>query len=396
VSSNYTRYQSAFSGKKYPLAFVDMNLLDENIREIMLRSGDTPIRIASKSVRSRHILEYILSANDQFKGLMSFSGTEAVFLSTHGFDDILVAYPETNTDVITAICQEIQNGKYIMLMADHPEHILSLNDIGRKTGTKIPICLDIDMSVDFPGLHFGVWRSSLRNNTGLRELLELIKPLEFIRLEGVMGYEAQIAGVTDQVNNQWLMNRIIRLLKNISVPKIASRRQAAVEMIMAMGFDLKIVNGGGTGSLESTTKEKVVTEVTVGSGFYNSHLFDNYQNFRHQPAAGFACAINRHPDKDIYTCSGGGYVASGAIEPLKLPIPYLPEGASLLKNEGAGEVQTPVLYQGHEKLKIGDPIFFRHSKAGELCERFNDLHLIRNGEIERIVPTYRGEGMCFL
>jgi D-serine deaminase-like pyridoxal phosphate-dependent protein len=219
---------------------------------------------------------------------------------------------------------------------------------------------------------------------------------EHISLEGLMGYEAQIAGVVDQAQNQWLMNQVIRLLKNISIPKIASRRKAAVDLITEMGFDLKFVNGGGTGSLESTRNEMTVTEVTVGSGFYNSHLFDNYQKFRHQPAAGFACAINRNPANDIYTCSGGGYVASGAAEPLKLPIPYLPEGASLMKNEGAGEVQTPVRYQGPQQLEIGDPIFFRHSKAGELCERFNELHLIRDGKIEQIVPTYRGEGLCFL
>lgn len=327
---------------------------------------------------------------------MAFSGSEATFLSKHGFDDILVAYPETNSDVIISICMELQNGKYITVMADRPEHVQMLNEIGMKTNTIIPICLDIDMSVDFPGIHFGVWRSSIRDLTGLRKILGLIKNYEHISLQGLMGYEAQIAGVVDQAKSQILMNKIIRLLKNASIPKIAARRQAATDLISEMGFDLKFVNGGGTGSLESTKKENAVTEVTVGSGFYNSHLFDNYQNFRHQPAAGFACAINRNPVNDIYTCSGGGYVASGAAEPLKLPVPYLPEGASLLKNEGAGEVQTPVRYHGPEQLEIGHPIFFRHSKAGELCERFNDLHLIRNGEIEQITPTYRGEGLCFL
>ncbi|MCK5103888.1 MAG: amino acid deaminase/aldolase, partial [Cyclobacteriaceae bacterium] len=142
--------------------------------------------------------------------------------------------------------------------------------------------------------------------------------------------------------------------------------------------------------------EDVITEVSVGSGFFNSHLFDNYRRFKHQPAAGFACAINRHPNRNIFTCSGGGYVASGSPEKLKLPLPFLPKGAKLIKNEGAGEVQTPIIYKGNEKLQIGDPVFFRHSKAGELCERFNSLYLIRNNKIDNDVPTYRGEGQCFL
>lgn len=393
---NYTFYKKLFEGNKYPLAFVDMDLLDENIRQISLRSKDLPIRIASKSIRSVKILDYILRSNDQFQGIMSFSGAEAVFLSKKGFDDLLVAYPVIDPEIITDICSELKNGKYINLMVDKIDHIRIINEIGKQHAVKIPICVDIDMSVDFPGLHFGVWRSSLRKPVNLESILEEIINLEYVSLEGVMGYEAQIAGVTDKVHGKWLMNNVVRSLKKFSISKIARKRKRSVELIKEMGFDLKIVNGGGTGSLESTIREDVITEVTVGSGFFNSHLFDNYSKFRHLPAAGFACAINRHPSKSIYTVSGGGYVASGAAETLKLPLPFLPKGAKLLKNEGAGEVQTPLSYRGKEKLKIGDPVFFRHSKAGELCERFNQLNLIRKEKIEEVAPTYRGEGECFL
>lgn len=396
LNLNYSTYKEIFEGQKLPLAFVDMELLDKNIHQILERSNTIPIRIASKSIRSAHILDYILKSNKQFQGIMSFSGSEAVFLSKKGFDDILIAYPVTNGEVIAEICTEIKNGKYINLMTDKLDHVHLINEIGKKQQVKIPISVDIDMSVDFPGLHFGVWRSSIRKPNNLKSLLEEIKQLEFVQLDGVMGYEAQIAGITDKVEKKWLMNNVIRSLKKFSINKIADKRKKAVEMIRSMGFDLKIVNGGGTGSLESTIKEDVISEVTVGSGFFNSHLFDNYRQFQHEPAAGFACAINRHPYATIFTCSGGGYIASGAPEPLKSPLPFLPVGAKLMKNEGAGEVQTPIVYKGNEKLKIGDPVFFRHSKAGELCERFNTLNLIRGNKIELEVPTYRGEGQCFL
>lgn len=392
----YKDYKKIVKGNKFPLAFVDLNLLDENISQISKRSGKFPIRIASKSIRCRYILDYIFKTGNQFQGIMSFSGTEAVFLSKQGFNDILIAYPVVNPEIIKEICVELKKGSYINLMVDKLDHVSLINEIGRAHQVKIPICVDIDMSVDFPGLHFGVWRSSIRKPMNLKTLLEEIKGLEYVSLEGVMGYEAQIAGVVDKVKGKMLMNSVVRSLKKFSINKIASKRKKAVDMIKAMGFDLKIVNGGGTGSLESTIREDVITEVTVGSGFFNSHLFDNYTKFRHLPAAGFACAINRHPGKNIYTVSGGGYVASGSAEPLKLPLPFMPEGAKLLKNEGAGEVRTPIVYNGTENLKIGDPVFFRHSKAGELCERFNSLNLIRDNKIEKIVPTYRGEGQCFL
>jgi len=396
LSQKYHQYKKAVEGRTFPLAFVDMDLLDQNVTQILKRSAKKNIRVASKSIRSTFILEYILKSHTQFQGIMSFSGPESVFLSQKGFDDILLAYPETNLSTLDEIAREIQRGKSIMLMVDRSEHIRLINKAGEKHNIRIPVCIDIDMSVDFSGLHFGVWRSSIRSFSTLGGILEEIKDIQFVSLDGLMGYEAQIAGVVDNTSGQYAMNQIIRRLKKASLKKIGSYRKEAANMIKNSGFDLKIINGGGTGSLETTTTEEAVSEVTVGSGFYNSHLFDNYQQFKHQPAAGFACAINRMPKEHIYTCSGGGYIASGSAEPLKLPKPYLPEGMQLLKNEGAGEVQTPVSYRGREPLAIGDPVFFRHSKAGELCERFNELHLLRNGVIEDVVPTYRGEGHCFL
>lgn len=148
--------------------------------------------------------------------------------------------------------------------------------------------------------------------------------------------------------------------------------------------------------METTVQEDVVTEVTVGSGFYSPTLFDHYTRFRHEPAAGFAIEVVRRPAPEIYTCQGGGYIASGAAGPDKLPQPWLPEGARLTTNEGAGEVQTPVIYEGSVSLNLGSPIFMRHSKAGELCERFRTLLLVSEGKVVDEVNTYRGDGQCFL
>ncbi|MBV9615395.1 MAG: amino acid deaminase/aldolase, partial [Ktedonobacteraceae bacterium] len=174
------------------------------------------------------------------------------------------------------------------------------------------------------------------------------------------------------------------------------RRAAFGALIKTYGETLRFVNGGGTGSIATTALEDSVTEITVGSGFYAPLLFDYYQNFHYQPAAGFAIEIVRHPQPTIYTCSGGGYIASGASGREKLPKPYLPAGAALDPLEGAGEVQTPVRYKGPIQLQMGNPIFLRHSKAGELCERFTHLLLVSHGAIVDEVTTYRGEGQCFI
>jgi len=248
--------------------------------------------------------------------------------------------------------------------------------------------------MDLPGLHFGVWRSPVSSVESALSVFRAVRQSPHLRLDGIMGYEAQIAGVGDKGSG--VEPRLIRLLKQRSIPRLRELRMAVVDALIAQGAVLRIVNGGGTGSLESTAQEVCVTEVTVGSGFYSPTLFDQFREFRHLPAAGFAIEIVRQPKSKTFTCAGGGYVASGAAGRSKLPQPYLPVGAHLVEREAAGEVQTPIVYAGDIQLQLGDPIFMRHAKAGELCEHFNHLHLISSNNIVGTVPTYRGEGYVFL
>lgn len=394
--TTYQTYRDIFRGRKLPLAYVDLDLLNSNIHKITERAGGKTIRVASKSVRCRSVIERILQSNKIFQGIMAFTADEALWLAENRMDDILIAYPAVHIPHIQAIAQKVRTGVRIYLMVDCIEHIRIIEQAVGDADIRIPVCLDIDMSTDFPGLHFGVWRSSLRSMNDLRNFVPEVLRSDKVVIRGLMGYEAQIAGIGDAMKGKVVMNNIIRGLKSISIPQLAKFRAEAVEYLASQGIKLDFVNGGGTGSMESTCREDSVTEVTVGSGFYNSHLFDYYSNFSLEPAAGFAIPISRIPKKGTYTCLGGGYIASGSVEPSKAPIPYLPEGCKLIDQEGAGEVQTPILYNGKEKLSLGDPIFMRHSKAGELCERFNELHLVSNGRILETIPTYRGEGKCFL
>ncbi len=227
-------------------------------------------------------------------------------------------------------------------------------------------------------------------------MIERILTSSYVWLDGLMGYEAQIAGVGDNVAGQALRSMLVRQLKRYSLRDVIARRTALVELIASYGQPLRFVNGGGTGSMRTTCIEPAVTEITVGSGFYAPTLFDSYRDFQYQPAAGFAIEIVRRPHASLYTCLGGGYIASGGTGPEKQPRPYLPPGASLDPIEGAGEVQTPVKYKGNTSLTLGDPIFMRHGKAGELCERFTHLLLVSDGTVKGKYTTYRGDGQCFI
>lgn len=388
--NRYEYYRNIFNGHSFPLAFLDRDALDVNIQAIVARAFPKKIRIATKSIRCVEALQYILkSQTDAFAGLMAFRADEALRLAAMGFEDILIGYPVVNKPMLEAVAAAAAQGRRITLMVDAAQHIELLAEITDKAGATLPLCLDVDMSVDFPGLHFGVWRSPLKSPDQVKKLAQHIRQYPQLQLEGIMGYEAQIAGVADDMPGGGLKNQVIRWLKRLSKPKVAQRRREAVDTLQQMGFALRFVNAGGTGSLEQSALEPRVTEVTAGSGFFQSHLFDYYTHFKHQPAAGFALEITRIPQKGIYTCFGGGYIASGGTGLVKQPLPWLPSGGKLLAQEGAGEVQTPVVFKDSQTLNIGDPIFFRHAKAGELCEHFESLYVVSGGKIIDEWATYR-------
>jgi D-serine deaminase-like pyridoxal phosphate-dependent protein len=393
---DYTYYREVFQGRRMPFAFVDLDVLDENIRQIAARAQGKRVRLASKSLRCVAMLRRILAADACFQGIMCYAAREAAYLASQGFDDLLLGYPCWHREDIAEVARATQAGARIALMVDSAAHVEQIEAVASQYGVRLPLCLDMDMSLDVPGLHFGVWRSPLRTVEQARPLIERIARSEHVWLDGVMGYEAQIAGVGDAYPGQVAKNALVRQLKHRSAREVARRRAALVELVRSYGVSLRFVNGGGTGSMATTGAEAVVTEITVGSGFYSPALFDNYIEFRYLPAAGYAIEIVRQPAPAIYTCLGGGYTASGAAGADKLPKPYLPRGAHLLPLEGAGEVQTPIQYNGPLALNPGDPIFMRHAKAGELCERFPTLLLVSNGAIIDEAPTYRGDGQCFI
>ncbi|HKZ40864.1 MAG TPA: hypothetical protein VJ044_07860, partial [Candidatus Hodarchaeales archaeon] len=268
-----------------------------------------------------------MRSSDQFIGIMSYSALEACFLSDNGFDNILIAYPVVDQILITECCNRIKKGKKIIFMVDSEAQLSRIDRQARETEITVPVCIDIDLSYRIPGLHFGVLRSPLNSVSAVEGLIDLGKRFQ-TQFVGIMGYEAQIAGLPDfSPANGLLKNSVIRFLKKHSIRNLKRRREEIVSCVSEQGVSLDFVNGGGTGSVESTEQEDCITEITVGSGFFSPHLFDFYNAFRHLPASGFAVEITRIPKKGIYTCHGGGFIASGLIGIDKQPSPYLPAGA---------------------------------------------------------------------
>ncbi|MEJ8633908.1 MULTISPECIES: amino acid deaminase/aldolase [Streptomyces] len=396
-AADRARYDRATAHLDAPLAVVDLDAFDANAGDLVRRAGGKPVRVASKSVRCRVLLERVL-ARDGFAGIMSFTLDESLWLARAGFDDVLLAYPSADRAGYAELAGDPKLAAAVTVMIDDAAQ-LDLIEASRAGGREeIRVCLELDTALHLLGgrIRVGARRSPLREPAQLAELARSIARRPGFRLVGLMAYEGHIAGVGDAIGGRPMRSRAIRLMQATARRELAARRAAVVRAVRAVAPDLEFVNGGGTGSVQHTAAEDCVTEIAAGSGLYVPRLFDNYTSFSGRPAALFAQPVVRRPGVGVVTVLGGGYPASGAAGADRLPVPYLPEGLRYDPQEAAGEVQTPLLGSPADDLLIGDKVWFRHAKAGEMCERFDTLQLIEGDRITGTAPTYRGEGRTFL
>jgi D-serine deaminase-like pyridoxal phosphate-dependent protein len=430
------RLESATAALDPPFAVVDLDAFWANAADMERRAAPKPIRLASKSVRCRALQQRVL-ARPGFQGTLAFTLPEALWLAGHEFEDIVVAYPTADRGALrelAALTAE-RPATRIAIMVDSLAQLdlldaalasattasrarrpipLSLpfssraNPAGAPAGGRaapVRVCLELDAGLWLLGgrVRIGAKRSPVHTPAQAAALARAIVAREGVQLVGMMAYEAQIAGLGDAPAGSGiaggaaaaLRGALVRRLQAASARELAVRRAAAVAAVRAV-TPLQFVNGGGTGSLEGTAREPAVTELAAGSGLYGPALFDSYRAFAPRPAALFALPIVRRPRRGVATALGGGHLASGPADRARLPRPHLPAGLRLDRQEGAGEVQTPLLGGAAGALAVGDRVWMRHAKAGELCERFDRLYLIEGDRIVEEVPTYRGEGCCFL
>jgi D-serine deaminase-like pyridoxal phosphate-dependent protein len=392
------RLDRALGGVDPPYACVDLDAFFRNAADLRRRAAGRPIRLATKSVRCRELLRRLLAGGPGFRGLLAFTLPEALWLCEGGFDDVLVAYPSVDRAALgRLVARDPGDGARLTLTVDDAAQLDLIAAAGASPERPVRVCLDVDASFRPLGgrLHLGAKRSPLHAPADVARFAGEVARRPYLRLVGLMAYEAQIAGLGDEPPGRRVWGRAVREMQRRSAAELAARRAAIVEAVRAIA-PLEFVNGGGTGSLERTAAEPAVTELAAGSGLFGPTLFDAYRSFSVEPAALFALPVVRRPGPGVVTVLGGGYVASGAAGRDRLPSPFLPEGLRLDPQEGAGEVQTPLLGPAADALRVGDRVYFRHAKAGELCERFDELYLVRGDALEGRAPTYRGEGRCFL
>ncbi|MFC3849679.1 alanine racemase [Corynebacterium hansenii] len=385
--------RDAVADERLPALVVDLDAVDANADDLLRRAGGTPIRVASKSLRIPELISHVL-AKPGFQGVLAYTLAEALMLFSEGIsDDILVAYPTADDAALAELAADAGARAAIAIMVDSAEQLPAL---ARHASEDAPlrICLDIDASwAPAPGVHIGTLRSPTHSPRQAADLARAVDSTPGLRVVGVMMYEGHIAGVGDAGAGP--RATAIRIMQKLSRRELAKRRARVVAAVERAVGPLELVNGGGTGSLESTCAERAVTEAAAGSGFVAPTLFDGYRAFTLRPASWFVLPVVRRPKKDTVTVAGGGRIASGPAGGDRLPSPVHPAGLTYAADEGPGEVQTPLTGDAAHTLRIGDAVWFRHAKAGETAEHANEAVVVSGGDIVGRWATYRGKGLIY-
>jgi D-serine deaminase-like pyridoxal phosphate-dependent protein len=377
-----------------PIAVVDLDAFDANADDLVRRAGGKPVRVASKSLRVPALIRRAL-AHDGFAGVLAYTLAEALWLHETGVsDDIVVAYPTVDAAALRRLTSSPSAAAAITLMVDDPAHLDAVDATRASLAVPIRVALDIDAGLRLGGQHIGPKRSPLFDTADVVALAGRVVGREGFRLVGVMTYEGQVAGVQDDVPDQRTKSLLVRRLKQASMAQLEVRRREISEALAPI-VELEFWNGGGSGSVEATAADGAVTEIAAGSGLLVPGVFDHYASFEPRPAAFFGLRVSRKPQPTIATVHGGGLIASGATGADRSPVPWAPPGLHLTGLEGAGEVQTPLTGHPAALLTIGDLVWFRHAKSGELFEHVRDVHLVRGETVVEVVPSYRGSDVAF-
>lgn len=370
-----------------PYAAVDIAAFDHNAKQMVGRARGLPIRVASKSLRSVAALRRALD-HDGFQGILSYSVPEAIHLAQAGFDDIVVAYPCVNTAALRELAADKHLRETITVMVDCTEH-LELIEAAAQGAGPVRVAIDLDCTLHLPGAVIGPRRSPVREAEQVEELAGAIVDKRCLRLVGVMAYEGQVASVADA--EPGVAGSVKRWLRRTSMEQLAPRRKACIDAARQFA-DLEFVNGGGTGSLDVSADEGTLTELAAGSGFYTPVIFDNFATVNHRAAAFFICQVSRIPAKGWATVNSGGWIASGPPAADRVPVAVHPGGLKYSATEGAGEVQTPLHGPGASSVRVGDLVWFRHAKAGEMTEHVDGIVAVHPDGTAETWDTYRGNG----
>jgi D-serine deaminase-like pyridoxal phosphate-dependent protein len=147
-TGDYERYERATEGIEAPFALVDLDAMWSNADDMLRRAAGKPIRVASKSVRSRPVLERILAHHADYRGLLTYTLPESLWLARHGFEDLVLAYPTADRTALAELAQltEEHPDTTPVLMTDSVAHLELIEDAAGAGDHPIRVAIELDVN----------------------------------------------------------------------------------------------------------------------------------------------------------------------------------------------------------------------------------------------------------
>ena len=375
----------ATAGLPAPLVAVDLDAFDANADDLVRRAGGLPVRVASKSVRCRTLLDRVL-ARPGFAGVMAYAVPEAVWLVGAGVRDVFVAYPSVDEAALRAVATDDLLRAEVTVTVDSVEHVRWLRDTLGADVAGLGVALDCDASLRVGRVHLGVRRSPTRTP---EQALAVVRAALGVGLDvrGVMFYDAQVAGLPDAGPH-------IRALKRRSVRELRERAPGG-RRGGARRDRPALRQRGRHGQPAPVRRRPGGHRAGRRLGPVRPDPLRRLRRPRPAPGDGLRPAGRaptgpglRHGVRRRLRRERGAGVVAGAARRCAAGCRWCaPRRPARCRPRCTAPTPTA--------LRIGDRVWMRGAKAGELLERFDVVHLVAGGELVATVPSYRGEGRNF-
>src|ERR1700749_1286090 len=211
-----------------PFAVVDLAAFDATAHDLVRRANGVPIRVVSKSLRCRALIDRVL-ARPGYRGVMSYSLAEALWLHASGTtEDLLVAYPTADRAALRALAADDAARQHVTVTIDSAAHLDFIDATLGAGHPAVRVCLDLDMSwrpLPYgPVVPGGTWRSPLGTPAEAALFAETVVRRPGFSLVGVLGYEGQIAGLGDSPPGRPVRARIVRAMQARSAAELRQGR----------------------------------------------------------------------------------------------------------------------------------------------------------------------------
>jgi D-serine deaminase-like pyridoxal phosphate-dependent protein len=229
-----------------PSLLVDLAAADRNI-EVLAKyfrgSTRAQLRPHFKAHKCTELMRRQLAAGGCV-GVTCATAQEALVLAEAGFSDILLANELADEQNLDTIGRAAKRAK-ITIAVDHHEQVRWLDVIARRHDVRFRVLIDIDAGMHRTGLS--------PDDPAVLELAAAVKESAVLELVGIFAYEGH-------AQMQSPRERRAELVRDASAATGRAR-----DALIAAGFPVSIVSGGGSGTYDLSTEAGVLNEIQAGS-----------------------------------------------------------------------------------------------------------------------------------